>query len=316
MKPIRASLAEYVATRRALGTKFREPAVTLGRFVDFPEDQKSEFIITNLALDWARKPNGVQRATWARRLSMVRRFALWISATDSRTEIPPRGLIEARHRRNSPYIYSEQEVEKLMAEASHLPSPKGLQGPSLATLIGLLASTGLRPGEASALELNDVDLQSRVLSVRQTKFGKSRLVPIQNSTRDALSHYAKKRDQICPCPQAKTFFVSDHGMRLKSYTLRIQFAKVSRAIGLREPQANPQCIGRGPRLQDLRHTFATNRLVEWYRAGVDVGRRMPTLATYLGHVTVANTYWYIEAVPELLGLATAHLPTSVQGGEQ
>lgn len=313
MKPIRDSLAEYVAARRVLGTQLREPAVTLSHFVDFLESQGAEFVTTKLALDWAQKPDRAQRSTWARRLSMVRRFATWVSASDSRTEIPPRGLIEARHRRNNPYIYSEQEIEKLMAQAAHLPSQTGLRALNLATLIGLLASTGLRPGEAMALERNDADLQTGVLTIRQTKFGKSRLVPIQNSTLDALAHYAKQRDQICQRPQAKTFFLSERGMRLEQGSVRRQFAKISRAIGLREPQLKRR-IGRGPRLQDLRHTFATRRLVEWYRAGVDVGRRMPALATYLGHITVNNTYWYIEAVPELLALAAEHRLTAVQGG--
>lgn len=311
MNSIRDNLAEYIAFRRALGTQLKEPAVTLGHFLDFLESQGAEVITTKLAVQWAQKPERVQRSTWARGLSTVRRFATWVSATEPRTEIPPRGLIEARHRRNTPYIYSEQEIENLMAEAAGLPSTNGLRGLSLSTLIGLLASTGLRPGEGPALELDDVDLHTGVLTIRQTKFGKSRLVPIQDSTRDALARYAKERDRIFPCPRSQAFFVSERGTRWKSSAVRRTFVTVSRAIGLREPGAR---LGRGPRLQDLRHTFATRRLLEWYRAGLDVGRQMPKLATYLGHVTVANTYWYIQSVPELLSLATEYRLAPVQGG--
>ena len=313
MKTLRDSLAQYVAVRRTFGAQLREPAITLGRFVGCLENQGAEFITTKLALDWARKPAQAQRATWARRLSMVRRFATWVSAIDARTEIPPRGLLEARHRRNQPHIYSEREVEQLMAQAASLASPKGLRGLSLATLIGLLISTGLRPGEALALELSDVDLDAGVLAILQTKFRKSRLVPIHDSTRDALAHYARRRDQICRRRQGSTFFVSEQGTRWESSSARRLFAKVSRAIGLRQPHGSRR-IGRGPRLQDLRHTFTTRCLVDWYRAGRDVGRQMPKLSTYLGHVTVANTYWYVQAVPELLGLAAEHRFVPATGG--
>jgi integrase len=249
---------------------------------------------------------------------MVRRFASWLSVREVRNEVPPRGLIEARHRRNSPYIYTEAEIQRLMAQALDLPSPNGVRARTLATLIGLMASTGLRPGEALALELNDVDLHAQVLLIRQTKFGKSRLVPIHDSTRDALAQYAKQRDQIHPHRQTARFFVSERGTGLGSCTVRRTFAKISRAIGLRQRQEDRRGrrVGRGPRLQDLRHTFATRRLVEWYRAGGDAGRQMPKLATYLGHVSVGNTYWYIEAIPELLGLASESRLHFTQGGAQ
>lgn len=315
MKRLRDHLAEYVALRRAFGTQLREPAVTLGHFINFLESQGARSITTKLAVDWARKPDRAQRATWARRLCMVRRFALWLSARDPRTEVPPRGLIEARHRRQSPHIYTEVEIQRLMTQALDLHSPRGLRALTLATLIGLMAATGLRPGEALALELDDVDLRTQVLIIRRTKFGKSRLVPIHDSTRNALAQYAKQRDQICPHRQAAKFFVSERGTGLDGCSVRRTFAKISRAIGLRQRQQGRR-VGRGPRLQDLRHTFATCRLVEWYRSGQDAGRQMPKLATYLGHVSVANTYWYIEAVPELLSLASASEPHFTQGGAQ
>ncbi len=313
MSTLRDALAQYVAVRRALGTQLREPAVTLGHFVEFLEREGAEFITTELALRWARQPHGVQRATWARRLSMVRRFAAWLSAFDPRTEIPPRGLFEARYRRKKPHIFTDQEVEKLMVEAARLHSPKGVRALTYVTLIGLLAATGLRPGEALALDVSDVDLHDGVLAIRQTKFGKSRFVPVEDSTRMALAHYAQRRDDLCPRRRTDAFLVSERGTRLQGCTARRTFARVSCNIGLRTPVGGRR-IGRGPRLQDFRHTFVTTRLVEWYRARVDVGREMPKLATYLGHLEVGLTYWYIEAVPELLQLATEQLTARQRGG--
>lgn len=312
MNALRDAVREYVAFRRALGTKLLEPALALGHFVDFLEREGSAHVTTELAVRWACQPQGVQAATWARRLTAVRKFASWLSAFDPRTEVPPQRLLAARHRRNKPYIFSDQEVEQLMAEAARLPSPKGLRGLTHATLIGLLAAAGLRPGEALSLDSRDMDLQGGILAVRHTKFDKSRFVPIGDSTRTALARYSEKRDELCPDRQTDAFLVSERGRRLLGSAARRTFAKVCCAVGLRS--ATGRRIGRGPRLQDLRHTFATRKLVEWYRAGLDVQREMPKLTTYLGHVSVANTYWYIEAVPELLQLATERLTAMQEGG--
>lgn len=313
MSILNDALTQYVAVRRALGTQFREPALTLCHFVEFLERQGAEFITTQLALRWACEPQGVQRATWARRLTQVRGFAAWLSAFDPRTVIPPRQLLDVRHRRNKPYIYTEQEIAQLMTEAARLPSRNGLRALTHETLIGLLAATGLRPGEALALDVSDVELQNGVLAIRQTKFGKSRFVPLADSTREALANYAQQRDQLCPRCQTDAFLVSERGTRLQGCTARCTFASVSCSIGLRAAVKGRRS-GHGPRLQDLRHTFATRRLIEWYRARLDVQRELPKLATYLGHVDVANTYWYIEAVPELLQLASKHLSVRQPGG--
>jgi len=184
------------------------------------------------------------------------------------------------------------------------------------TLIGLLASTGLRPGEALTLDCSDVDLANGILSIRQTKFGKSRFVPLAPSTRDALKRYAEQRDALCLLPRSSAFFITERGTRVQGSASRRVFAAISCAIGLRSPGVGKR-VGRGPRLQDFRHSFTTQRLVEWYRAGLDVERELPKLSTYLGHVEVGLTYWYIEAVPELLALATKRLSTvHIPGGEQ
>jgi integrase len=315
MTNLRDALTQYVALRRALGTQYREPAMTLGYFVEFLEGEGADFITTELALRWAMKPKSVQRATWARRLSMVRRFAAWLTAVDPRTEVPPRRLLEVRRRRKKPHIFTDQEIEGLMVEAARLPSPTGLRALTYVTLIGLLAATGLRPGEALALKICDVDLDNGVLAIRQTKFGKSRFVPVEESTRAALLRYAQRRDELCSPRRCEGFLVSERGTRLQGWAARRTFARVSCDIGLR-PTKEKGRIGRGPRLQDFRHSFTTRRLVEWYRAGLDVERELPKLATYLGHSEIVHTYWYIDADPELLQLAAEHLSLPQSGGER
>jgi integrase len=316
MRTLRDALVQYVMVRRALGAKLAEPEGTLGQFVSFLEREQSSHITTTLAVRWAMMPQGVQRATWARRLSMVRQFAAWLYAFDPQTEVPPHRLIPGRRRRNRPHIFTDAEIGRLMAEAGRLRSSTGLRRLTYTTLIGLLSSTGLRPGEALALDRSDVDLENGVLSIRQSKFGKSRFVPLHPSTCQALRLYAEQRDTVCSRPRSSAFLLSERGMRIQGVTARRTFASMSCAIGLRPPMVRRR-LGRGPRLQDFRHSFATQRLVEWYRAGADVERELPKLSTYLGHVEIGLTYWYIEAVPELLALAnkrlgTVHLP----GGDQ
>jgi site-specific recombinase XerD len=313
MTALRNALTQYVALRRALGTKLDEPARTLVHFVNFVKSEKAEFITTELALRWAMEPQRVQRATWGRRLGMVRGFASWLSTVDSRTEVPPRRLLAGRQRRNPPHIYTEQEIELLMDEAARLPSPTGVRSITYKTLIGLLSSTGLRPREALALDRSDVDLESSVLAIRQTKFGKSRFVPIEDSTCRALERYAKQLDQLNLRRETEAFLVSERGQRLGGSSARKTFAALSCAIGLRSSTRKWRS-GRGPRLQDFRHSFVTHRLINWYRAGLDVGRELPKLATYLGHLDVVHTYWYIEAVPELLQLAAGRLGDCWRGG--
>ncbi len=310
MSALHLALAEYVATRRALGSKFHEPAQALHHFVNFMENQGAEFVTWSLALRWAKEPVGVQPATWSRRLCAVRGFAGWLNATDARNEIPPKALLGARHRRPTPYIYTDQEIEALMAAAGNLRSKTGLRALTHSTIIGLLASTGMRPGEALALEDRDTDLRDGILAVRDTKFGKSRFVPIEDSTCDALSRYVRHRNRVFPHRWTDSFLVGEKGRRLTPSVAGRTFAKQSVMIGIRAP--GPR-FGRGPRLQDLRHTFATRKLVEWYQADLDVTRLIPRLSTYLGHVSVKETYWYIQAVPELLQCATRRQATRGAG---
>lgn len=306
MSTIRDSMVQYVAVRRALGSSFHEPALALDHFVDLLEREGSEFITTDLALRWAMEPKHVEHATWGRRLSQVRGFAKWLNAADIRNEIPPKRLLDSRRRRNAPHIYTEQEIELLMGQAAQLHSRTGMRAQTYSTLIGLLVATGLRPGEAIRLDRADVDLVNGILSIRESKFGKSRFVPIEESTRVALERYSLYRDQLFSLRLSEAFLVGESGKRLNACSARSMFVRMSRAVGLRATRQDGR-DGRGPRLQDFRHSFATGRLVQWYRAGLDVSRELPKLATYLGHVDVGVTYWYIEAVPELLQLAAKYL---------
>jgi len=215
-------------------------------------------------------------------------------------------------RRNTHHIYTEQEIDLLMAQATRLRSRTGMRALTYSTLIGLLVATGLRPGEALGLDRSDVDLVNGILSIRESKFGKSRFVPVEESTRAALERYAQDRDRRCSQRLSEAFLISERGMRLNACSARRMFARMSRATGLRAATEHGR-DGRGPRLQDFRHSFATGKLVEWYRAGLDVTRELPKLATYLGHADVGLTYWYIEAVPELLQHAAKYLGKDRRG---
>jgi integrase len=314
MKSLQSHLRQYIAARRTLGTQLREPAKTLNKFVQFLRRKKAKFITVALALEWSQQTKNAQRATWARKLSMVRQFARWLSVIDPRHQVPPPRLLNVRHRRSTPHIYSDQEIAGLMAAAAALKSPRGMKGMTLGTLIGLLAATGLRPGEAAALQNQDVDFEAGVLVIRESKFGKSRLVPVHKSVLTELEKYVRNRNRIFPLPRCSAFFVSERGTSLLLSGVRRRFCQVSRSCGLRKALEGQRC-GRGPRLQDLRHTFATRRLMEWYRTGSNVSLQMPKLATYLGHSSVACTYWYIEAVPELLEMATDVQLGATQGGQ-
>jgi integrase len=303
MSTLKQALNDYIAMRRALGFQLREVAGCLRNFVAFAEAEGVGHITTELALRWATKPAVAQPATWTWRLGMVRRFAVWHSATEPRTEIPPAGLLPHRYQRKAPHIYSDEEIARLLRRAAQLPSPKGLRAHTYTTIFGLLAVTGMRVNEALSLDRPDVDLGQEILTIRRTKFGKSRHVPVHSSTVDVLKQYAATRDTVVPAP-SPAFFVSERGARITEWMARYTFAKLSQQLGLR---AVAKGHGRGPRLHDMRHRFAARTLIHWYRQGLDVERELPKLATYLGHVHINETYWYLEAVPELLQLATNRL---------
>lgn len=308
MSPLRTALGEYLALRRSLGFRLRLSGRLLERFVEFADRRGAEFITCELALQWATAPADVQAAQWANRLAMVRRFARYHRATEPRTEVPPPDLLPYRYRRQVPYIYSDAEVRELLRATTTLPSAGGLRAATYGTLLGLYASTGLRTNEALRLDREDVDLVRGVLRIRQSKFGKSRCVPLHHSTQRALAQYVEQRDHLCPKPSTPGFFLSERGARISEWSLRYTFVKLSHQVGLRAATD-----ARGPRIHDFRHRFAVNTLRNWYRAGVDVERHLPRLSTYLGHVHVTDTYWYLTATPELMQLARRQLERALRG---
>jgi integrase/recombinase XerD len=298
MNRIHKAVKDYVEMRRALGYKLSKAAVLLPQFVDFLHRQGSSVITIPLALKWAQSNKAVQPAEWAQRLTIVRCFARHWSATDPRTQIPPWGLLPHRPKRARPYLYSDEEVQQLLLSARQL---GGLRGQTYYCLFGLLCVTGMRISEALNLQPVDVDFAAGVLTIRGAKFGKSRLAPIHASTQKVLSEYVRYRDRTFD-RELSYFFVSKRGNRLDGGEVRRTFYALSRKIGLRGPTAS-----HGPRLHDFRHRLAVRTLVQWYRSGQDIERRLPILSTYLGHVHVSDTYWYLTACPELMGLAVKRL---------
>lgn len=296
------AVADYLAMRRGLGFDLTAPGRLLRGFASFLDGVRAKHITVQLALQWATRPVGVQPATWATRLSVVRQFAQFLNAADPKTEILPLGLLPHRYKRKPPYIYRDHEVRQLLTAAQHIQSTPGLRARTYSSLIGLLAVSGLRISEAISLDDRDVDLANGVLTIRRTKFGKTRLVPLHPSTTRALKRYAATRDRIFPTRPSDAFFVGEEGRRLVGETVRKAFSGLSQQTGLRRPGER-----HGPRLHDLRHRLAVKTLIRWYRRGLDVERRLPCLSTYLGHVHVTDTYWYLTAIPELLRLAAERL---------
>jgi integrase/recombinase XerD len=302
MSTLAQELDRYLTIRRSLGYDLSTSARVLRRFVAFAHARKARYITTDLFLAWQAEFGEANQQTWSARLGMVRQFALWLSGINPRNEVPPKALIPGRYRRSRPYIYSEHEIVEIVEEAARLRSANGIRALTFSVLFGLIAVTGLRVSEAIALDDSDVDLGNGVLTVRRDKSGKARIVPVSQSTVDRLTAYAKERDRLLDGTPT-SFFISDTGNRPDDCSARYNFATVCQLIGLRSPQKFNK-HGRGPRIHDLRHTFAARTMVNWYRTGKDPEREMIKLSTYLGHTEPEHTYWYIEAVPELLELAS------------
>ena len=303
MNSLTKAIKDYLALRRSLGFKLHSAGAALMNFASFMERQQAQSITTRLALNWAQQPPDAQPAHWAQRLSFVRGFARHHLAADPGTEVPPSGLLPYRPARARPYLYSNDEVERLLEQALQLPADvSDLRPWTYHALLGLLSVTGLRVGEALRLRLDDADLDASVLTVRGTKFGKSRLVPIHASTRDVLVNYLTRRTKHLCGRDAVHFFVTRTGHPLDGGDVRRTFYNLSRQVGLRG-----QNDSHGPRLHDFRHRFAVETLMGWYRTGEDAERRLPVLSTYLGHVHVSDTYWYLSAHPQLMALAMARV---------
>lgn len=300
MSPLRQTLREYVSLRRGLGHKFVQPAKSLEGFVTFMEQCDTAFVTTKVALEWATQSPG-KHASWAINLAHVRGFSRHLQTIDPRTEVPPVGLLSYSGSAK-PYIYSDTEIQALLEAALALNPVNGLRRWTYHCLFGLMPVTGLRISEALALKRQDVDLEGCILTVRDTKFGKSRHVPIHASTQRVLIEYARRRDAHIDPPCSEYFLVAERGGRLLPQYVSPVFLRLSREIGLREPTARS-----GPRMHDFRHRFAVATLLQWYRSGERVDTLLPKLSTYLGHSCVRDTYWYLSACPELMEFAALRL---------
>jgi integrase len=303
MSGLRDAAGDYLAVRRAMGFKLARGEGLLFDFVAFLDAQGAATITTELCLRWATLPAGATSGWWNSRLCVTRGFARYMSAIAPATEVPPTDLLARRgpsSSRAEPFVYSPEEVTGLMAATT------GIRGRLVAitcrTVIGLLATTGLRVGEALRLDDDDVDWARGVLIIKDTKFNRSREVPLHPSTVGALRGYALLRDQRWRPPRSPSFFVNRSGRRVTYGTVRDHFRRLVREVGLQPRSARCR-----PRLHDFRHGFACATLEDWYRSGVDVHARLPLLSTYLGHLDPISTYWYLSGKPELLHVAADRL---------
>ncbi len=295
---------EYLRLRRALGHELAAAHRLLPRFVDYLESVGSSTITTEIALVWVRRPDADPASSvWPTRMSVVRGFARHMSGIDPATEVPPLGLVMSRQRWRPPYIYSPHDVEALMDEVHRL-IPTPLQAATFETIIGLLAATGMRVGEAIGLRDCDIDWSDGVVVVRDSKFNKSREIPLHPTTVTALGSYVRTRARHVRPAKDSTLFVSSKGTPVIYTQFGVAFRKLLAQSGVGQDSAKP------PRIHDLRHSFAVRTLARWYRAGENVGALLPKLSTYMGHIEPGYTYWYLSASPELLSLAADRLQTS------
>lgn len=300
MTGLRDALADYLLVRRRLGFAMPQDARLLEGFVTFLERAGAERITTDLALAWARLPGQAHPSYWRQRLSVVRGFARHLATLDPASEVPSQDLLPAHRPRIAPYIYTGEQIASLITAAGRLSPP--LRATRHQMLIGLLAVTAMRPGEVLALDREDVDLRHRVVLVRTGKQKKQRELPLHDSTVTALSKYSRQRDARFPQPATPAFFISSRGGRVGRHELNQTFTQLIHEVGLDGRGARAR-----PRPYDLRHAFAVRTLLDWYETGEDIDRRMPLLSTFLGHTDPASTYWYLQAVPELLAVVSSRL---------
>jgi site-specific recombinase XerD len=297
---------DYLRLRRSLGFKLESAGYLLPQFVTHLEAAEATTVTSELAIAWARQPAHTRPNHWAQRLAVVRGFARYLQTIVPETEVPPPGVFPARRHRPAPYLWAQRDICRLLELAKSLRPP--LRAATHEALFGLLATTGMRVGEATGLERGDIDLQAGVITIRQAKFDRTRLVPLHPTVTDALGLYQTERDRLCPEPRSPAFFLSSIGTAITRGGVARTLRQLTTSMGIRTETVHP-------RAHDLRHSFAVRTLVQWHRSGVDVAAAMPRLSTYLGHIAPADTYWYLTAVPELMELAAQRLELTM-GGQQ
>ena len=307
MSPLHQRLADYLAIRRAMGFKMERHEKLLAQFVDYLTVNDAGTVTLEDALAWATSPTTSDPRWWAARLSMVRGFAVHLHALDPAHQVPPPGLIRHRTRRTVPHLYTDDEVTALVRAAGQLPGSP-LRAATYQTLVRLLAVTGMRVGEAIRLDRQDWDGGLGLLTVRHTKFGKSRQLPMHPTSTAGLQDYLDLRDHLLPHAHTDALLLSTQGFRLRYNRVSDTFHRLLGPSGV-----TPRPSATRPRIHDLRHTFAVASLLDWYRNGADVPAMLPRLSTYLGHADPKHTYWYLSAAPELLALAADRLDAHLEG---
>ena len=301
MSAVRSHAEDYLALRRSLGFRLGRAGLFLAEFAGYLEQAGAQTVTTAHALAWATAPATADPTYWRARLAAIRPFARYLAPLVPGTEVPPPRLLPGpSSRRAVPYLYSSAEVSALMAAAAAIRTP--FRAATYQVLIGLLAATGMRVGEAIGLDRDDVDPGQGLLTIRDGKFGKSRQLPLHDSVLQALTDYARLRDSRRERPASPAFFASVTGTRLIYNNVHHTFHGLVKTAGLQ-----PRSAACRPRVHDLRHTFAVTALARWYAGGGDVAARLPLLSTWLGHADPSGTYWYLTGTPELLALAAARL---------
>ena len=300
----------YLAHRRRCGFALTSQGANLRSFALFADETRRHTRFTlALALAWAQTAKQCKPITWTRRVQILRGFAKYLLRFDPRTEVPPPELFGCvPYHRPMPHIFSDEELVALMAATGHLTSDYPLRRQTCRTLFGLLATSGLRISEALKLTSADVDLHAGVLSVREGKCHKSRLVPLHPSATAALRRYAHLRDASVPHAHGDRFFLFDHGRPVNKEAVRRALQSLCRRLGWR-----PRGDYRRHRLQDMRHTYIVHSMVRLYRQGIEIDRQILALHTYVGHASIEETYWYCSAIPELMGMAAERFRRHLRG---
>jgi integrase/recombinase XerD len=297
---LQAHVDDYLRLRRGLGFKLERAGQILPQLVSHLEAAGANTVTRELAISWAKLPARARPQHWAARLAIARAFAAYLQTIDPETEVPPAGVFAVRYQRPTPYLWSDTDIRRLLEAACALTPP--LKAASYQALFGLLAVTGMRVGEAVGLARDDVDLDASLINIREqiAKLEKARLVPLHPTTVEALDRYASERDRLSPTPRSRRFLISSVGTALTPSEVAKTLRNLTTTLGLRTDTTHPVA-------HQLRHTFAVRTLVGWQRSGVPIGERIVLLSTYLGHVSPAESYWYLTATPELMGLAADRL---------
>lgn len=298
----------YLTMRHQLGFKLKNTKYVLNGFAAYLQSKKASYITSKLALEFAMQNRNSSPSQWAARLVIIRRFALHMHAMDPRTEVPPQHLLPYSYHRRSPYIYSNNDIIKLLDACKNVRPKNPLYSQTYYTLLGLIAVTGMRTSEALTLNRESVDMTLGIITIRESKFRKSRKIPIHSSVVKMLKKYADHRDRYLSKQRLPYFFLTIRGCGVGIQYFEKNFVKICILAGLRK-QGKPG----GPRIIDLRHTFAVQTLIKCYQDGLNVDAVIPILSRYLGHDNPVHTYWYLTGTPELLNLINTRLEKKFGG---